>query len=210
MIATAPTLRLGVGFAKNFPRFFRLPQAGQQLWEVLWGLTHFGTIAVRVTDRKLAELCGRKLRWVQKALRQLLAFDDGAGDPIPVIDRFFRYGPREEAGRMIQIIVPFVEAAAPAQSSARPSTPPRARGKSQPPVAPSKPAPPPAMVAPVPTPEEIAAGLKVMEDLERRRKAREAADVRSARPKGRMTREEMNRQLDEVRRRSGGHRREGP
>src|SRR5262249_30656503 len=97
-----PTPR--VRFAKVFPRFDELGAAGQRLWISLWEKTAFGTRPARLTDREIALACGRGIRWVQKALAQLLHLEDD-GVPTPVIDRFRQYGPRHLAGRVIQIIV---------------------------------------------------------------------------------------------------------
>lgn len=98
----------GVRFAKVFPRFDELGAAGQRLWMFLWDKTRFGTVPARVTDREIAQACGRGIRWVQKALRQLLDLQED-GVPTPVIDRSRQYGPRHLAGRVIQIIVDFAK-----------------------------------------------------------------------------------------------------
>jgi hypothetical protein len=102
----------GVLFAKVFPRFDELGAAGQRLWIYLWEKTGFGSRPARVTDRELAAACGRGIRWVQKALAQLLNLEED-GVPTPVIDRFRQYGPRHLAGRVIQIIVRFAGPAEP-------------------------------------------------------------------------------------------------
>jgi hypothetical protein len=115
----------GVRFAKVFPRFDELPAAGQRLWIFLWEKTGFGTRPVRITDPEIAVACGRGIRWVQKALAQLLNLvEDGV--PTPVIDRFRQYGPRDLAGRVIQIIVRFAGPAEP-QPGAKATTRPTAR-----------------------------------------------------------------------------------
>lgn len=115
----------GLRFAKVFPRFDELPAAAQRLWIYLWEKTGFGTRPIRITDRELAKACGRGIRWVQKAMAQLLNLvEDGV--PTPVIDRFRQYGPRELAGRVIQIIVRFAGQAEP-QPSAEATTRPGAK-----------------------------------------------------------------------------------
>jgi hypothetical protein len=115
----------GVRFAKVFPRFDELPAAAQRLWIFLWEKTGFGSRPVRITDPEIAVACGRGIRWVQKALAQLVnLMEDGV--PTPVIDRFRQYGPRDLAGRVIQIIVRFAGPAEP-QSKDKATTRPVAR-----------------------------------------------------------------------------------
>jgi hypothetical protein len=149
--ATLPILTPGVRFAKVFPRFDELGAAGQRLWQFLWDKTRFGTVTARVTDREMAQACGRGIRWVQKALRQLLDFEED-GTPTPVIDRFRQYGPRHLAGRVIQIIVDFARPAeTPAVTKPRPKAPATAKPPTPPPPTPAMPPPP---AEPTPTPEE--------------------------------------------------------
>jgi hypothetical protein len=146
--ATALPIPLpGVRFAKVFPRFDELGAAGQRLWMFLWEKTRFGTVPARVTDREMAQACGRGIRWVQKALRQLLEFEED-GTPTPVIDRFRQYGPRHLAGRVIQIIVDFAKPA---------DKPPVTKAKATartPNPAPATPATPPPPPEPKLSPEE--------------------------------------------------------
>jgi hypothetical protein len=147
--AALPIPLPGVRFAKVFPRFDELGSAGQRLWMFLWEKTRFGTVPTRVTDREIAEACGRGIRWVQKALRQLLDFEED-GTPTPVIDRFRQYGPRHLAGRVIQIIVDFAKPA-----DKPPQTKARAKATARTPnPAPAKPATPPPPPEPKLTPEE--------------------------------------------------------
>jgi hypothetical protein len=139
----------GVRFAKVFPRFDELGAAGQRLWMFLWDKTRFGTVPARVTDREMAQACGREIRWVQKALAQLLNLEED-GVPTPVIDRFRQYGPRHLAGRVIQIIVDFAKPAdKPTQTKARAKA--TARTSNPAPAQPATPPPPP---EPTLTPEE--------------------------------------------------------
>ena len=76
----------------------------------LWFQMGFKPDKWRIPDWKLAEMCGRSLRWVQKALRQLLDAVDADGEPCPLIGRYRIYGRRDEAGRVIEIIIDFAEA----------------------------------------------------------------------------------------------------
>jgi hypothetical protein len=143
----------GVYFAKVFPRFDELGAAGQRLWMFLWEKTRYGTRPVRITDPEIATACGRSVRWVQKALAQLLnLMEDGV--PTPVIDRFREYGPRHLAGRVIQIIVQF---AAPAEPQPRAMAPTRAGAKAAAaagtPAATRATPPPPPDDEPPPSPE---------------------------------------------------------
>ena len=123
--STIPFPTPGVRFAKVFPRFDELPAAAQRLWIFLWEKTGFGTRPVRITDPEIADACGRGIRWVQKALAQLVNLEED-GVPMPVVDRFRQYGPRDLAGRVIQIIVRFAGPAEP-QPSAKATTRPAAR-----------------------------------------------------------------------------------
>jgi hypothetical protein len=103
----------GVAYRLVIPEFDELGAAGQRLWLYLWQASRFGKAPVRITDREIAQACGRGIRWAQKALHQLLHFkpaDSQPEDPeTPLIDRFRQYGPRHIAGRVIQIIVPFTK-----------------------------------------------------------------------------------------------------
>jgi hypothetical protein len=139
--AAIPFPTPGLPFAKVFSRFDELGAAGQRLWIYLWHKTGFGSRPARVTDRELADACDRSVRWVQKALAQLLNFEED-GVPTPVIDRFRQYGPRHRAGRVIQIIVQF---AAPAEPQ------PRAKANTRPPAKPAATAGPPAATRATPT-----------------------------------------------------------
>jgi hypothetical protein len=147
--AALPIPTLGVRFAKVFPRFDQLGAAGQRLWIYLWEKTAFGTRPARLTDREIAHACGRGIRWVQKALAQLLDFEDD-GLPTPVIDRFRQYGPRHLAGRVIQILVDFAK---PAEAPPVKRAEAKAKAKTPNP-APPKPAAPPPPSEPKPTPEQ--------------------------------------------------------
>ena len=115
----------GVAYRLVIPEFDELGAAGQRLWLYLWEATRFGKATARITDREIARACGRGLRWVQKALSQLLNFrpaDAGPDDPpIPLIDRFRQYGPRDVAGRVIQIVVRFTPPRAATKEKARPA-----------------------------------------------------------------------------------------
>jgi hypothetical protein len=129
----------GVRFAKVFPHFDELGAAGQRLWMFLWDQTRFGTVPARVTDREMAQACGRGIRWVQKAMRQLLDLEED-GVPTPVIDRSRQYGPRHLAGRVIQIIIDFAKPAdKPPQTKARA----KATAKTSNPAPAKTPTPPP-------------------------------------------------------------------
>jgi pyruvate/2-oxoglutarate dehydrogenase complex dihydrolipoamide acyltransferase (E2) component len=150
--AALPIPTHGVRFAKVFPRFDELGAAGQRLWIYLWEKTAFGTRPARLTDREIAEACGRGIRWVQKALAQLLDLEED-GVPTPAIDRFRQYGPRHLAGRVIQIIVDFAKPAEnPAATRAKPRPKPTAPARA--PAPPPTPAAPPTPAEPRPTPEE--------------------------------------------------------
>ena len=181
LAADIPFPTPGVRFAKVFPRFDELGAAGQRLWQFLWEKTRFGTVAARVTDREIAQACGRGVRWVQKALRQLLDFQED-GTPTPVIDRFRQYGPRHLAGRVIQIIVDFAKPAeTPAATRPRAAAP--ARPINPPPATRATPPPP---AEPTPTPEEARQALdrfraeiaraKAEADSLRAQRARQATD----------------------------------
>ena len=154
---TASTILIpppGVRFAKVFPRFDELGAAGQRLWMFLWEKTGFGTRPARITDREIADACGRGIRWVQKGLAQLLnLMEDGV--PTPVIDRFRQYGPRHLAGRVIQIIVQFAAPAEPrprAEATTRPAA--KAAATAGPPADPGATPPPQPDDQPPPSPEQ--------------------------------------------------------
>jgi hypothetical protein len=143
--AALPIQIPGVRFAKVFTRFDELGAAGQRLWIFLWEKTAFGTRTARLTDREIALACGRGIRWVQKAIAQLLNFEED-GTPTPLIDRFRQYGPRHLAGRVIQILVDFAKPAdTPTVAKAKPKTPN---------PAPPRPTTPPPPAEPKLTPEE--------------------------------------------------------
>jgi hypothetical protein len=119
--------------------FDQLRWAARRLFLWLWRATNFGTEPRRFTDREMAEGCGRSLRWVQKALRQLLGHgqilgQDPDAESEPKIRKWFVRGPREVAGRMIEIVRDF------------------ARPKDQPPAVPKPEGPPPPAKAPRPAP----------------------------------------------------------
>ena len=116
--------------------------------------TGFGTRPVRITDSEIAQACGRGIRWVQKALAQLLDLEED-GVPTPVIDRFRQYGPRHIAGRVIQIILQFAGPAEPqprAKATARPAA--KANATVGPPAAPGATPTPPPDDQPPPSPEQ--------------------------------------------------------
>ena len=148
--AAIPCPNPGVRFAKAFPRFDELGAAGQRLWLYLWEKTAFGTRPVRLTDAEIAQACGRGIRWVQKALAQLLDLEQD-GEPTPAIDRFRQYGPRHIAGRVIQIIVDF---ARPAETPPPTTTTTRPRPRPRPAATTRPDAPPPAIAATPPPPAE--------------------------------------------------------
>jgi hypothetical protein len=152
----------GVAYRLVIPEFDELGAAGQRLWLYLWEATRFGKTTARLTDGEIAKACGRGRRWVQKALSQLLNFRPVDADPdeppIPLIDRFREYGPREVAGRVIRIVVRFTSPKAKEKDKATPRT---------------KPAPTPAR-PPQPSP----AADEPPEDPEQLRRA--AAELRAA------------------------------
>ena len=163
LTAAAAALHIpGVAYRLVIPEFDELGAAGQRLWLYLWEATRFGKATARLTDREIAHACGRGRRWVQKALSQLLNFRPADADPddppIPLIDRFRQYGPREVAGRVIQVIVRFTPPRAAKKEKARPDNREAAR--------PATPPQPPAV-----TPEPP-------EDPEQLRRA--AAELRAA------------------------------
>jgi hypothetical protein len=94
-------------FCKHWVGFDQLGQAGQKLFDVLFVATGFGQYERKIPDWKLAQLAGRGLRWVQKALRQLLDCEVD-GEKRPAIDRYRVYGRASDAGRYIKIIAPEV------------------------------------------------------------------------------------------------------
>lgn len=102
-------------FAQIPKYFWRIGQAGQQLFIELWFKFGFKKDKWRIPDWKLAEMCGRSLRWVQKALRQLLDAVDDDGVSCPLIGRYRIYGHRDQSGRVIEIIVDFREPKAKAE-----------------------------------------------------------------------------------------------
>jgi hypothetical protein len=167
----------GLPFAKVFSRFDELGAAGQRVWIFLWEKTGFGTRPVRITDREIAEACDRGIRWVQKGLAQLLNFvEDGV--PTPVIDRFRQYGPRELAGRVIQIIVRFAGPAEP-QPSAKATTRPAARAAATAgTTAATRVMPPPPNDEPPPSPEQAREAVATL----RAEMARTMAQTDDARP----------------------------
>ena len=155
----------GVAYRLVIPEFDELGAAGQRLWLYLWEATRFGKTTARLTDSEIAKACGRGRRWVQKALAQLLNFRPADADPddppIPLIDRFREYGPREVAGRVIQILVRFTSPKAKEKDKATPRT---------------KAAPTPARPTQPPRPTPAAA--EPPEDPEQLRRA--AAELRAA------------------------------
>ena len=124
--------------------FYKLGRAGRQLYEILWVATGFGSYPIKIRDWELARLCGRCLRWVQKALRQLLdrKRDD---EPAPIIDRFRVYGSREDSGRVIEIVD--ADALPDPKPPPRPKPPPKA-------TTPPKATPPPVIPAATNPPRE--------------------------------------------------------
>ena len=72
--AQAPAIPAGAGelFSKVPRWFWDIPQAGQQLFIELWFRGGFKARKMRPTDRTISGWCGRSMRWVQKAIRQLL------------------------------------------------------------------------------------------------------------------------------------------
>jgi hypothetical protein len=95
-------------FFAQVPRWFwRIGQAGQQFFIELWFKMGFKKDKIRITDWQVAEMCGRSLRWAQKAIRQLLDFMLDDETPFPLINRYRVYGRRNESGRIIEIIVDF-------------------------------------------------------------------------------------------------------
>jgi hypothetical protein len=147
--------------------FWRLGQAGQQLYDVLWVATGFGSYPIKIRDWELAKLCGRGLRWVQKALKQLAdRTRDNVADPI--IGRFRVYGHKEDSGRCIEIIDKD------ALPDPKPDPKPKGPAKEAPPKAPA-----PTRSEPEPvdeSPEAIAAALERMKAEIARSKAGRDAD----------------------------------
>lgn len=148
LAAASAGLNIGVRFAKVTTDFDELPQAAQRLWIHLWDITRFGEKPVHDTDREIAAACGRGMRWVQKALSQLLGLATD-GEPTPMIDKEKKYGPRDVAGRWIRIAVPFLK--------------PRAKGKVAPPLAAPQADGPSA--APIPAPPEEPPGEPMPEGV---------------------------------------------
>jgi hypothetical protein len=142
----------GVSFAKvtddtDAPggSFDQLPRAAQRLYLVLHRLTRFGTEEIRLTTEQLAEHCKRSVRWVYKAIRQLLDHKVGEREA-PIIAKRFVKGPREVAGRVLALIVKFKEPRAKAEKKAKakaraPAAAPAAAPASAP-AGPGKPAAP--------------------------------------------------------------------
>jgi hypothetical protein len=128
-------------FAKTPRWFWRLGQAGQHFFLELWFKLGFEKGKIRITDWQIAQMCGRGLRWAQKAIRQLLDFLLD-GEAHPLIARYRAYGRRNESGRVIEIIVDFVPpaekpAAAPVPKPARKAAP--AQIPNVPPIPPTTP-----------------------------------------------------------------------
>jgi hypothetical protein len=182
----------------KIPRWFwRLGQAGQQLFIELWFKLGFRAGRLRITDRQIAEMCGRGIRWAQKALRQLLdAIVDGV--PRPLIARYRAYGPRDDAGRLVEIIVDFVgpeprAKGRPAEAPPTPTTAPQA----PPARAPEPPEPP------EPTPEEAEQARRLFEESARRsraaREAREQKEKARVAPAPKLTPDQVRAQLDLIR-----------
>lgn len=135
--------------------FDQLRKAPQRLFLFLWRATGFGKEEIRITDREIAEGCGRSLRWVQKALRMLLGHgqllgQDPDAEAEPRIAKRFAKGPREVAGRIIRIVLNFARPAAEAKAAPGPKGKGKAKGDGQA----AAPVPPPARPAPPSDPAE--------------------------------------------------------
>ena len=94
--------------------FDQMRKAGQRLFLFLWQATGFGKDEVRLTDREIAEQCERCPRWVQKGLKQLLGHglilgQDPDAETDPKIAKHFEKGPRNVAGRILEITLEFAK-----------------------------------------------------------------------------------------------------
>jgi hypothetical protein len=221
--------------------FDQLRKAAQRLWEFLWKATGFGKEEIRMTDREIAKGCGRSVRWVQKALRQLLGHGLVLGrDPDeqtqPRIAKRFIKGPREAAGRVLKIIVDFAK---PKEPKPKPATGTKAKTRGDqaaPKYGTASPAPNPApdpeweahkaalaekrreeaqaeaKAAAAAEPDYEAEGRRILEEARKRREAKAAAEpqVNAQAAAGgpqamptpkRLTQEELNAQIDAIRRR---------
>ncbi len=194
LAAAIPTPEASELFAKAPRWFWKIGQAGQQLFLELWFRMGFKKGRMRVTDRELAEWCGRGIRWAQKALRQLLdAMIEGV--PFPLIDRFRVYGNRNESGRVIEIVIDFARPepkAATATPKAATATAPRKPSAPIPNIPPIPPTSPDHLVAAARTnaaaaetphdeltPEQVAETERILAESRRRREAEARADAQA-------------------------------
>jgi hypothetical protein len=122
--------------------FDQLPQAAQRLLLWMHRATGFGKEKVRMTTEAIAEATGRCERWVYKALRQCLDHERD-GEAAPLVTKEFVKGPREAAGRVLGLNIPFAgpkEKQEKAKAKAKPGS---KKGPAAAATAPPKPAPPP-------------------------------------------------------------------
>ena len=157
---SATSLGLGIKFAWfKAPdlEFWKWSRAAQRLWAWLKRTTHGDQTRFRVTDRELAKELGIGRRCVQYALEWLEAHG--------IITRWYEYGPRHVAGRVIEITIELAGKATPT----RPAAPTNA------------PTPTPAIKVPEPepepvtfTPEEQAEAQKVLDEIRARRERQES------------------------------------
>jgi DNA-binding Lrp family transcriptional regulator len=155
MSTTSLGLGLGIGFKVAWMKapdleFEEWTKAAQRLWLWFKKPIHGDQTRFRFTDRELAEVLGVGRRCVQYALEWL--------EEHHLIRRFKVYGPRDVAGRVIEIVIDLCGK----EPTAKP--PP---GAPKPPPRPAPAPPPPAEAAPLrrpgepPTPEEILTGQAV-------------------------------------------------
>jgi DNA-binding Lrp family transcriptional regulator len=159
MSTTSLGLGLGIGFKIAWMKtpaleFEEWTKAAQRLWLWLKKPTHGDQTRFRFTDRELAKELGVGRRCVQYALEWL--------EEQGIIRRFKVYGPRDVAGRVIEIVVDLCgRDPTPKPTPKAPPAPPR----------PSQAIPQPAEAAPrrkpgdTPTPEEILNGQAVADAI---------------------------------------------
>jgi hypothetical protein len=138
--------------------FHMWAQAAQRLWLWLKTPTHGDQTQFRFTDRQLAKILGVGRRCIQYALQWL--------EEHGIIRRWFQYGARDVAGRVIEITIELATKEPATKKPARPA--PAAKGAPAPPPVIKKPEP-----EPEPTPEEIAATQAILDEI--RKNAAQAA-----------------------------------
>jgi DNA-binding Lrp family transcriptional regulator len=155
MSTTSLGLGLGIGFKIAWMKapdiqFWGWTQAAQRLWLWLKKPTHGDQTRFRFTDRQLAKELGVGRRCVQYALEWL--------EEQGIIRRFKVYGPRDVAGRVIEIVIDLCGREPSAKTTPKPPPPTR-----RPAPAPPQPAETPhrRRLTDPPTPEEILNGKAV-------------------------------------------------